>query len=104
MLLSPGSKKIKSFDDLKKIKKIAVWADGDNSASFVRSIFGFTDSPDMAARVQVAPPGSTLEKLFASGFGAVIAVAHTSKVMQDKSYDHLAKKGGVTLNTIAYAQ
>ena len=37
LLLSPGSKKIKSFDDLKKIKKIAVWADGDNSASFVRS-------------------------------------------------------------------
>ena len=75
LLLSPGNKKIKSFEDLKKIKKIAVWADGDNSASFVRNIFGFTDSPDTASKVQVAPPGSTLDKLFASGFGAVIAVA-----------------------------
>src|SRR6201994_2387191 len=100
LLLSPGTKKIKSFEDLKKIKKIAVWADGDNSAAFVRNIFGFTDSPDMAARVQIAPPGSTLDKLFSSGFGAVIAVAHTSKVMQDKSYEQSAKKGGFTLNAI----
>jgi TRAP-type uncharacterized transport system substrate-binding protein len=53
LLLSPGSKKIKSFDDLKKIKKIAVWADGDNSAYFVRTIFGFTDSPDTAAKLQL---------------------------------------------------
>jgi TRAP-type uncharacterized transport system substrate-binding protein len=104
LLLSPGNKKIKSFDDLKKIKKIAVWADGDNTASFVRTIFGFTDSPDMAARVQVAPPGSTLDKLFASGFGAVIAVPHTSKVMQDKSYEQIAKKGGFTLNAIESAK
>jgi len=104
LLLSPGAKKIKSFDDLKKIKKIAVWADGDNSVSFVRNIFGFTDSPDTAAKVQVAPPGSTLDKLFASGFGAVIAVAHTSKVMQDKSYEQLARKGGFTLNAIETAK
>jgi len=104
LLLSPGAKKIKSFDDLKKVKKIAVWADGDNSASFVRNIFGFTDSPDTASKVQVAPPGSTLDKLFASGFGAVIAVAHTSKVMQDKSYEQLAKKGGFTLNAIESAK
>jgi TRAP-type uncharacterized transport system substrate-binding protein len=104
LLLSPGSKKIKSFDDLKKVKKIAVWADGDNTASFVRNIFGFTDSPETAAKVQIAPPGSTLDKLFASGFGAVIAVAHTSKVMQDKSYEQLAKKGGFTLNAIDSAK
>src|ERR1700761_8769314 len=104
LLLSPGTKKIKSFDDLKKIKKIAVWADGDNSATFVRNIFGFTDSPDTASKVQVAPPGSTLDKLFASGFGAVIAVAHTSKVMQDKSYEQIAKKGGFTLNAIESAK
>jgi TRAP-type uncharacterized transport system substrate-binding protein len=104
LLLSPGSKKIKSFDDLKKIKKIAVWADGDNSASFVRTIFGFTDSPDTAAKVQIAPPDSTLDKLFASGFGAVIAVAHTSKVIQDKSYEQFAKKGGFTLNAIDSAK
>ena len=104
LLLSPGSKKIKSFDDLKKVKKIAVWADGDNTASFVRNIFGFTDSPDTAAKVQIAPPGSTLDKLFAAGFGAVIAVPHTSKVMQDKSYEQLAKKGGFTLNAIESAK
>jgi TRAP-type uncharacterized transport system substrate-binding protein len=104
LLLSPGSKKIKTFDDLKKIKKIAVWADGDNSASFVRAIFGFTDSPETAAKVQIAPPGSTLDKLFASGFGAVIAVAHTSKVMRDKSYEQFAKKGGFTLNAIESAK
>jgi TRAP-type uncharacterized transport system substrate-binding protein len=104
LLLSPGSKKIKTFDDLKKIKKIAVWADGDNSAAFVRTIFGFTDSPDTAAKVQNAPPGSTLDKLFASGFGAVIAVAHTSKVMRDKSYEQLARKGGFTLNAIDSAK
>ena len=104
LLLSPGSKKIKSFEDLKKIKKIAVWTDGDNSAAFVRNIFGFTDSPDTASRVQVAPQGSTLDKLFASGFGAVIAVAHTSKVMKDKSYEQFAKKGGFTLNAIEAAK
>jgi TRAP-type uncharacterized transport system substrate-binding protein len=104
LLLSPGSKKIKTFDDLKKIKKIAVWADGDNSASFVRNIFGFTDSPDTASKVQVVPASSTLDKLFASGFGAVIAVAHTSKVMQDKSYEQIAKKGGFTLNAIESAK
>ena len=75
-------------------------ADGDNSASFVRNIFGFTESPDTASKVQMAPPGSTLDKLFASGFGAVIAVAHTSKMMQDKSYEQFAKKGGFTLNAI----
>ncbi|HEY2246180.1 MAG TPA: TAXI family TRAP transporter solute-binding subunit [Bradyrhizobium sp.] len=104
LLLSPGSKKIKSFDDLKKVKKIAVWADGDNSASFVRNIFGFTESPDTASKVQVAPPGSTLDKLFASGFGAVIAVVHTSKVMHDKSYEQIARKGGFTLNAIESAK
>jgi hypothetical protein len=54
--------------------------------------------------VQNAPPGSTLDKLFASGFGAVIAVAHTSKVMQDKSYEQFAKKGGFTLNAIESAK
>jgi TRAP-type uncharacterized transport system substrate-binding protein len=104
LLLSPGARKIKSLDDLKKIKKIAVWADGDNSAAFVRTIFGFTDSPDTASKVQVAPPGSTLDKLFASGFGAVIAVAHTSRVMQDKSYEQFAKKSGFTLNAIESAK
>jgi len=60
LLLSPGSKKIKSLDDLKK-KKIAVWADSEDSLSFVRNIFGLTESPDTASKVQLAPAGSTLD-------------------------------------------
>src|SRR5690242_5686829 len=104
MLLSPGSKKIKSFDELKKQKKIAVWAESDNSAAYIRNIFEFADSPDTAAKVQMAPPGSTLDKLFASGFGAVIAVTHATRVMKDKSLEQYAKKGGFTLNAIDAAK
>jgi len=104
MLLSPGNKKIKSFEDLKKQKKIAVWAEGDNSASFVRSIFEFADSPGTASKIQTAPAGSTLDKLFASGFGAVIAVTHATRVMKDKSYEQYAKKGRFTLNAIDAAK
>jgi len=104
LLLSPGNKKIKSFDDLRKQKKIAVLADGDNSASYVKGIFELADNPDVASRVQIAPPGATLDKLFASGFGAVIVVAHASKVMKDKSYEQYAKKGGFTLNAIEAAK
>jgi len=104
LLLSPGNKKIKSFDDLKKQKKIAVWAEGDDSASFVRNIFDFADSPVTASRVQLAPPGATLDKLFASGYGAVIAVAHATKILRDKNYEHFARKGGFTLNAIDAAK
>ena len=104
LLLSPGNKKIKSFDDLKKQKKIAVWADGDNSAAFIRNIFEFSESGDTASRVQAAPAGSTLDKLFASGFGAVIVVAPATRVMKDKGYTQFAKKGGFTLNAIEAAK
>jgi hypothetical protein len=86
LLLSQGSKKIKSLAELRK-KKIAIWAEGDNSASFVRNLFDISDSSDTASRIQMAPPGSTLEKLFAFGFGAVIAVSHASKVMKGKSFE-----------------
>src|SRR6201994_18575 len=68
LLLSPGNKKIKSFDDLKKQKKIAVLADGDGSATYVKSLFDLAENTDIASRVQIAPPGATLDKLFASGF------------------------------------
>src|SRR5438445_8936380 len=78
LLLSPGDKKIKSLAELKK-RKIAVWADSDNSASFVRNVVDATDGTDAAARVQMAPPSATLEKLFASGYGAVVALVHASK-------------------------
>jgi hypothetical protein len=104
LLLSPGNKKIKSFDELKKQKKIAVLAESDASAAFIRNIFDFADSPDTAAKVQMAPSGSTPDKLFASGFGAVIVVAHATHVMQDKSYEQLAKKNAFTLNAIDSAK
>src|SRR6202045_450760 len=66
LLISPGSTKIKSLAELKK-KKIAVLADGDGSAAFVRNILEISDSSDASWRVQMAPPNSTLDKLFGSG-------------------------------------
>ena len=104
LVISPGSKKIKSLAELKK-KKIAVWADGDDSAAFVRNILEISDSPDAASRVQMAPPNSALDKLFASGgYGAVIAIVHASKIINDKSYEQYAKRGGFTLNAIDAAK
>src|ERR1700712_1404222 len=103
LLLSPGDKKIKTIADLKK-KKIAVMADSENSAALIRNILELSDSPDAASRVQMAPPGATLEKLFASGNGAVIVVAHASRIMKDKSYEQFAKRGGFTLNAIDAAK
>ena len=100
LLISPGSKKIKSLAELKK-KKIAVLADGDNSAAFVRNVLEISDGPDGGSRVQMAPPNSTFDKLFASGdYGAAIAIAHTSKIIKDKSYAQSARHGGFTLNAI----
>ena len=100
LLISPGSKKIKSLAELKK-KKIAVLADGDNSAAFVRNILEISRQLRAASRVQMAPPNSTLDKLFASGgYGAVIAIAHASTIVKDKSYEQYAKRGGFTLNAI----
>ena len=99
LLISPGSKKIKSLADLKK-KKIAVLADGDNSA-FVRNLLDLSESPDAASRVQMAPPNSTLDKLFGSGgYGAVVAIAHASTLVKDKRYEQYAKRGGFTVNAI----
>src|SRR5260370_3696763 len=103
LVLSPGGKKIKSVADLKK-KKIAVLADGENSVTFVRNVLELSDNPDAASRVQMAPPNTTFDKLFASGFGAVIAIAHASKIMKDKSYEQYAKHGGFTLNAIDAAK
>jgi TRAP-type uncharacterized transport system substrate-binding protein len=103
LVLSPGGKKIKSIADLKK-KKIAVLADGENSVAFVRNVLELSDSPDAASRVQMAPPGTTFDKLFASGFGAVIAIAHASKIMKDKSYEQYARRGSFTLNAIDAAK
>jgi TRAP-type uncharacterized transport system substrate-binding protein len=100
LLISPANKKIKSLAELKK-KKIAVLADGDNSAGFVRNLLEISDSSDAASRIQMAPPNSTLDKLFApDGYGAVIAIAHTSTIMKDKRYEKYAKRGGFTINAI----
>jgi TRAP-type uncharacterized transport system substrate-binding protein len=100
LLISPGSKKIKSLAELKK-KKIAVLGGGENSAAFVRDLLEISDNSDAGARIQVAPPNSTLDKLFASGgYGAVIAIAHASTIVKDKSYEQYANHGGFTLNTI----
>lgn len=104
LLISPGTRKIKSLAELKK-KKIAVLAAGDNNAAFVRNALEISDGPDAASRVQMAPPNSTLDKLFgAGGYGAVIAVAHASKIVKDKSYEQYARRGGFTLNAIDEAK
>jgi TRAP-type uncharacterized transport system substrate-binding protein len=104
LLISPGAKKIKSLAELKK-KKIAVLAEGDTSAAFVRNLLDLSDSQDAAARVQMAPAGSTLDKLLASGgYGAVIAIAHASTIVKDKRYEQYAKRGGFTVNAIDEAK
>src|ERR1700716_2201451 len=102
LLISPGGKKIKTIADLKK-KKIAVLADSESSVAFVRTILELSETPDAATRVQRAPPGSTLDRLFASGFGAVVAIAHASRIMKDKSYEQYAKRSAFTLNAIESA-
>jgi TRAP-type uncharacterized transport system substrate-binding protein len=103
LLMSPGGKKIKTIADLKK-KKIAVLADSESSVTLIRNILELSETPDAATRVQMAPPGSTFDKLFASGFGAVVAVAHASRIMKDKSYEQYAKRGAFTLNAIDSAK
>jgi TRAP-type uncharacterized transport system substrate-binding protein len=88
LLISPGSRKLKSLADLRK-KKIAVLPDGDSSLAFVRSLLEIADGSDAASRVQLAPPDATLDKLFASGgYGA------------DKRYEQYARRGGFTVNAI----
>jgi TRAP-type uncharacterized transport system substrate-binding protein len=104
LLLSAGNKKINSLAELKK-KKIAVLADGDNNAAFVRNILEISDSSDATSRVQMAPPNSPFDKLFASGgYGAAIAIAHASTIVKNKSYEQYAKGGGFTLNAIEEAK
>ncbi|MGA7997558.1 MAG: TAXI family TRAP transporter solute-binding subunit [Bradyrhizobium sp.] len=103
LLISPGSKKIKSLAELRK-KKIAVLADGDKSTAFVRNALEIADGSDAASKVQPAPPNATLDKLFASGYGAVIAIAHASTLVKDKRYERDAKRGGFTINAIDEAK
>jgi TRAP-type uncharacterized transport system substrate-binding protein len=100
LLITPGSKKIKSLAELKK-KKIAVLAENDSNVGFVRSILEIPEGTEAGARVQMAPPNSTLDKLFSSGgYGAVLAVAHASAIVKDKTYEQYAKRSPFTLNAI----
>src|SRR6516165_7985071 len=104
LLISPGSKKIKSLAELKK-KKIAVLADGDSNAAFVRSILEIPEGAEGNARVQMAPANTTLDKLFSSGgYGAVVAVAHASAIVKDKTYEQYAKRAPFTLNAVDEAK
>jgi TRAP-type uncharacterized transport system substrate-binding protein len=103
MVMTPGGKKIKSAAELKK-KKVALIADNESSAAFIRSILELPDNPSAAPLVQVVPSGSPLDKLFASGIAAVITIAPASKLMKDKSYEQYVKKGGLTLNPIEAAK
>jgi TRAP-type uncharacterized transport system substrate-binding protein len=103
LLISPNGKKIKTVAELKK-KKIAVIADGESGAALVRTILELSDGPEAAARVQMAPPGASFDKLFAAGFGAVIKIAHASQIVKDKSYEQYARRGGFSLNAIDAAK
>lgn len=104
LLIGPGTRKIKSLAELKK-KKIAVLADGDNNAAFVRNILEIPDGSEAAARVQMAPSNSTLDRLFASGgYGAVVAIAHASAIVKDKTFEQYARQGKFTLNAIDEAK
>ena len=100
LLISPGSKKIKSLAELKK-KKIAVLADGDNSARSSATSWKFPTAPTplrgsrwrrrIRRSTSCSHPG---------GYGAVIAIAHASTIMKDKRYEQYAKRGGFTVNAI----
>jgi TRAP-type uncharacterized transport system substrate-binding protein len=98
LLISPKGKKIKSLATLKKTR-VAVVGGSENEAFLRKTLESSDDAAGL--RIQTAPPDSTLDKLFASGYGAVVVVAHASKMMKDKSYEKYARQaGGFTLNAI----
>ncbi len=104
LLMSPAGKKIKSAADLKK-KKVAIIAENEAGAAYIRNILELTDSnPATAPLIQVVPPGSPVDKLFASGFAAAIAIVPASRLVRDKGYEQAARRGGLTLNTIEAAK
>lgn len=99
MLLSPGDKKIKSLAELKK-KKIAILTSGNANIAFIRSLLEVPEGSD-ASRLQLAPPNSTLEKLFApGGYGAVIVLDHASAIVKDKSFEQAASRAPFTVNAV----
>ena len=103
LVFSPSGKKIKSLADIKK-KKIAIIADNDSGATFIRNILELPDAPAANPLVQVVAPGTPIDKLLASGVAAVVTIVPASKIVKDKSYEQYAKRGGLTLNTIEAAK
>ncbi len=100
LLITPGSKKIKSLSELKK-KKIAVLAEGDGNAAFVRGLLEIPEGAEGSGRVQMAAANSTLDKLFSSGgYSTVVAIAHASAIVKDKTWEQYAKRSAFTLNGI----
>ena len=103
LLISPNGKKIKTFAELRK-KKIALLTESESSIALVRNALDLPEASEAAARIQLVPPDSSFDKLFASGYGAVIAISHASRMTRDKSYEQYAKRGGFTLNAIDSAK
>jgi TRAP-type uncharacterized transport system substrate-binding protein len=99
MLISPGEKKIKSLAELKK-KKIALLTSFSNNLAFARHVLEIPDGSDANSRLQLAPANSTLDKLFSSGYGAVIAIDHASAIVNDKNFEQSARRAPFTVNTI----
>lgn len=103
LVFSPAGKKIKSLAELKK-KKIAIIADNEGGAAFLRNILELSDGPAAKPLVQVVSPGTPVDKLLAAGIGAVVTIAPASKLVKDKSYEQYARRGGLTLNTLEAAK
>lgn len=103
LLLSPGSRKIKTVAELRK-KKIAVMADNDSGATLVRNLLEIPDGAGGTSPVQMAPPGAAFDKLYASGFAAVVAIVRASRLVKDKSFEQNARRGVFTLNAIDAAK
>jgi TRAP-type uncharacterized transport system substrate-binding protein len=103
LVFSPSGKKIKSAAELKK-KKVAIIADNDAGAAFMRNILDLADGPATGPLIQVVSPGTPVDKLFTAGVAAVVTIASASKLMKDKSYEQYAKRGGITLNAIEAAK
>src|ERR1041384_1702654 len=83
---------------------ISLAADSWSGGALVRNTLDLADTPEAAARVQMAPPAATFDQLFAAGFGAVIKIAHASQIVKDKSYEQYTRRGGFTLNAIDSAK
>ena len=104
LLISPAGKKIKSLAEMKK-RKVALVADADSGATFIRRMLEVSDDPAFASRLQLAPPIATFDQLLApGGYGAVIAIAPVSRMLRDKSIEQQIRRGGLTLNEISEAK